>query len=256
MTRWTLVVSLLFVFCFQAVAELPTETSKPYHLQIMLRFAQHRLLTDVFQDKVQRELRDSLQAALGDLAKVEVVRDHPRLREVETKGLKHALDGWNFISDAKMHFVLIDFVGVSQVGDQGGAGQNAFRVPWTILQVVDDARDGKCLCLLFHRYDNPLADAAGVLGYRCLKLGTITAPLRLRVVSDDRLGTPLNGRRVQISARDFQETALEQRSTNSDGLVTSVQPYQNVAFVRVFDAATPLAKIPVEIIDDRMILLP
>src|SRR5260370_17069299 len=91
-------------------AALPAEATKPYRLQVVLHVAEHPILSGVFQDLVQRELRDSLQAALGGLARVEVVREHPRLQEVETKGLKHALDGWNFINDTKIQFVFIDFV--------------------------------------------------------------------------------------------------------------------------------------------------
>src|SRR5438132_7806659 len=98
----------LFLTAYQpAVAALPTEANKPYRLQVVLRIAEHPILTDVFQKQVQRELQDSLQAALGDLAKVEVARNHPRLDEVEAKGLQHALDSWNFINDTKIQFVFI-----------------------------------------------------------------------------------------------------------------------------------------------------
>src|SRR5207244_3018745 len=100
----------LFLTAYQPAAGLPTEANKPYRLQVVLRIAEHPILTDVFQKQVQRELQDSLQAALGDLAKVEVARNHPRLDEVEAKGLQHALDSWNFINDTKIQFVFIDFV--------------------------------------------------------------------------------------------------------------------------------------------------
>src|SRR5205807_1905114 len=95
MMRYLLGVSLFLLAYQPGAAALPTEANKPYRLQIVLRIAEHPTLTNVFQDQVQRELRDNLQAALGDLAKVEVVRNHPRLEEVEAKGLQHALDGWN-----------------------------------------------------------------------------------------------------------------------------------------------------------------
>src|SRR5207248_353196 len=235
---------------------------QPYQLQVVLGIAKHPLLTPVFQQKMQRELRDSLQAALGRLARVEVVRDHPRLKEVESKGLKHAMDGWNFVDESKLHFLLVswlkkgDVMAVSQLVDQAGAGQASFRMPWTLLQVADEPREGKCPCQLFNRFSPPLPSASGILGYRCLKLGTSRGRLRLRVVSDDKLGTPLNGRFVRINSEGFQGDAQEQLTTNPDGIATSVQPYANVAFIKVFEGGTALAKIPLEILDDRTITIP
>jgi hypothetical protein len=87
------------------------ELNKPYELQIVLHVGQHPWLTDVFRDRVGRELRDSLQAALGDLARVSVVIHHPRLKDVVERGLDRALDGWAERSGIKTHFVLVDFVG-------------------------------------------------------------------------------------------------------------------------------------------------
>src|SRR5260370_15979773 len=91
-------------------AALPAEATKPYRLQVVLHVAEHPILTGVFQERVQRELHDSLQAALGGLARVEVMRDHPRLQAVEPQSLKHALDGWNFINGTKIQYVFIDIV--------------------------------------------------------------------------------------------------------------------------------------------------
>src|SRR5438128_1552164 len=89
---------------------LDAQLNQPYRLQVVLSVAPHRLLTDIFKDQVERELRDSLQAACGELAAVEVVRQHPRLKEVQEKGLQQALDGWKDLSDVKTHFVLVDYV--------------------------------------------------------------------------------------------------------------------------------------------------
>ena len=72
---------------FNSSAALDAETKKPYQLTVVLHVADHRLLTDVFRDRVERELHDGLQAALGDLAEVKVVREHPKLAEVLEKGL-------------------------------------------------------------------------------------------------------------------------------------------------------------------------
>jgi hypothetical protein len=108
---------LLAACCFvclggSATAALDGEAKKPYQLTVVLHVADNRLLTDVFRDRVERELRDGLQAALGELAEVKVVREHPKLAEVLEKGLR-SLDGWRERSEVKTHFVLIDFSGIS-----------------------------------------------------------------------------------------------------------------------------------------------
>jgi len=90
---------------------LDPELKKPYELVVVLHTSKHRQLTDVFRDRVMRELRDGLQAALGDLARVQVVQDHKRLPEVRDKGLQQALDGWRERDGVKTHFVLLDFLG-------------------------------------------------------------------------------------------------------------------------------------------------
>ncbi len=87
------------------------ELNKPYELHIVVHVARNRLLTDVFREGIERELRDGFRAALGDMGRVEVTHEHPRLAEVLTRGLQ-SLDGWTDRSDRKTHFVLIDFSGV------------------------------------------------------------------------------------------------------------------------------------------------
>jgi tetratricopeptide (TPR) repeat protein len=82
----------------------------PYKLTIVLDVAKNRVLTEVFGQQVERELREGLQAALGDLASVDVVRKHPKLEEARKDGLKRSLDSWKEQSDTKTHFVLVDLV--------------------------------------------------------------------------------------------------------------------------------------------------
>src|SRR5947209_5838874 len=95
--------------CGEAPAQLDPEKDSPYQLQIVVRVADHPPFTAVFKDQVKRELRDSLQASLADLARVEVLDTHPLLKDIETKGLQAALDSWKEVSPRKTHFVLIDF---------------------------------------------------------------------------------------------------------------------------------------------------
>jgi hypothetical protein len=103
----TLTLALLWPAVAGAV--LDPESTKPYQLQVVLQVAGHRLLTPIFQDQVRRELRDSLQAALGDLAGVEIVNEHPLLKLIENVGLQRALNGWKVVSGTKTHFLFLSF---------------------------------------------------------------------------------------------------------------------------------------------------
>ncbi len=323
-------------------AALDPELKKPYELTVVLHMAEHRVLTRVFQEGVQRELQAHLQGALGDLATVHVVREHPLLAEVEAKGLQQALDGWKTITDSKSHFVLVDFVNgaydiqarqhdgstglaspmvrreriqerllvartaalmvahdfglVGTLDDKtndptairvalkggglgislehwihkddvfaiakilptsqlGGSKSESTRVEWALLQVVAEPRDGICTCRLWNRHTNPLARDEGVCGYRCLKLGTIEAPLRLRLVRDRKTGAPLSGCTVKVSPSGFQSRSQEQRVVkNADGFVTTENRYRNIAFVVVELNQIVLANIPVEIMGDQTLV--
>ena len=59
-------------FCGQSSAQLDAEKDSPYQLQVVVRVADHPPFTEAFKKQVKRELGDGLQAAFGDLARVEL----------------------------------------------------------------------------------------------------------------------------------------------------------------------------------------
>jgi hypothetical protein len=260
------------------------------------------------------------------------------LKEIETKGLQAALEGWKEVGPQKTHFVLIDFkngqyeiqagqhdgltglaspvarlartpdrqfvartaalmidrdfglVGTLEANARGpevkvmlkagslgipmekwlkkedvfaisqikkvGGNQRSFRVPWALLKVIEEPKDGECRCQLFNRFKDPLEKGPGVLGYRCIKLGTITAPLHFRLVNAKDM-MAVAGQAVAVSAGDFSAKPKEERSTQADGSIHSRDVFQNIAFVRVLDAGGETrAQIPVEILDDRTVICP
>jgi hypothetical protein len=335
--------SALGLFAFMlwilpARADLDPELNKPYDLRVVLRIADHRLLTPIFREQVERELCDSLQGAYHAFAKVEVVTKDSRLKEVEEKGLQQALDGWHFLDNTKLHFVFIDFIdgnyeirsrqydgtagcaspvarvaqtadrqlvarraalqvdqdfgavgtvqkvtgdnvligikaslaspaltkrivrddifAITQIVSQGGGAAISYPVPWTLLQVKESPENGVSRCLLLHRHDDALSPSYRPLGYRCIKLGTTAAPLRIRVITDDKLGAPLSGRQVLISEKSFGDEVLERLSTNIEGLLQTDHRYHGVAFVRIYDGTAPLAQVPLAIVDERTITIP
>src|SRR4029077_7802493 len=102
-----------------------------------------------------------------------------------------------------------DVFAIAQI-KSGGGSQRSFRVDWALLKVVEEPKDGVCKCQLFNRYvKDRLEKGPGVLGYRCIKLGTITAPLHLRLVNAKDM-MALAGQAVAVSAGDFSAKPKEE----------------------------------------------
>jgi hypothetical protein len=330
-------VSLCLCGSSPARAELDPGLQKPYELHVVLHVAEHRALTPTFQEQVQRQLRDHLRLALGKLANVTILRTHPRLAEVRSRGLQQALDGWTDLSGVKTHFVLIDYRdgryelqarqhdGISGLaspvvrrdatsdrrlvarkaallvdydfglvgtvargadgkaqlaiwgGDLGvplgrwlrdgdvftvaritreGDRQRATRLDWALLQVRGEPSHGICRCRFVTRFqENQLTEGGSVLGYRCLKLTTTTAPLRLRLLEDGAQGAvPLSGMQVRVGSSDFDAPDALKLASGPEGLAVTPEPVAQVAFVQVFSGPKERARFPVAIVDDRTLV--
>jgi tetratricopeptide (TPR) repeat protein len=125
-----------------ARAALPADANEPYALTIVLAVAPHPSLTAVFREQLQRELRDSLQAAFGKLAKVAVVTQHPLLPEIARRGLPAALDGFKDEGNGKLHFVVLDHVhGRFDLQSAQYDGRTGLTTPVIRHAVLDDPAD-------------------------------------------------------------------------------------------------------------------
>lgn len=143
---------------------------------------------------------------------------------------------------------------VSQIQRTSG-GLRAYRMRDLLLQVKEEPRDGTCRCRVLHRYENPLPSQPPVVGYRCLKLGTTTAKLQLRLVDDE--GAPIPNQHYMVSQDRFEPSSSVNATTNADGLTRpQMGPYRHVARVRVLTQANNkiIAEFPVEILDGRLVV--
>src|SRR5262245_45406844 len=108
---WVSALAVLTLWPALSSADLVPEVNKPYELRVALRVAHHRLLTSVFKDKLQRDLHDILQGALGPMAEVRIVDlNDPKVLEndallatVPDKGLQDGLDGLKVLAPRKTH---------------------------------------------------------------------------------------------------------------------------------------------------------
>ncbi len=91
-------------------AELDPHTKTPYQLQVVLHIAPSRVFTPLFQEQLQRDVKNQLRLSFGRLAHVEVTHDHPLLHAIEAKGLDPAIEAWDALSERATHFVFVDHV--------------------------------------------------------------------------------------------------------------------------------------------------
>jgi hypothetical protein len=145
-----------------------------------------------------------------------------------------------------------DVLGVSRIS-QAADKTRASRVEWALLRVTSPAGEGTWRCGYFHRYrDDRLEEGPGIQGFRCLRLATVSAPLRLRLL-DDKTLVPLAGQPVHVSHTGFGEAATE-LTTGADGLLTTPEPFAGAAFVHILSGKEVRVQLPVEIVDDRIVV--
>jgi hypothetical protein len=164
-------------------------------------------------------------------------------------GLKVPLDRWVKKGDV---------FGLVQVSPDG----RTIRVPWSILQAeAAPGEDGTCSCKLFPPQQRPLTAA----GYRCLKLGTVRAPVRVRVIEAGRKGTPRAPENVivYVGREGFTREGKDTRvgTPDGDGFYSTEKEkdgplYDGVAFVTVTHAGQVRTQVPLALVDDRTITIP
>jgi hypothetical protein len=132
---------------------------------------------------------------------------------------------------------------------------------FTLLRVTAVAADGSCRCAVLSRYQTALPPA-GVAGYRCMKLGTVTAAVGVRLVSPaGAVYEKASGVIVRASEAAFPNPAKAddkdwcefQRGTADFRMK---RPLANVACVTVRLGETQAKQFPVPILSDDPITIP
>jgi hypothetical protein len=145
-----------------------------------------------------------------------------------------------------------DVLSISRIrGEQGT--QVGERVEWAFLQVSGDIVSGKCGCRLLTRYKDPLRQEPGIAGYRCIKLGTAEARLKLRFL-DERTLDPVPSLRITFAQQGFEPQSSDEAATDGAGYVESRQAYRNVGFVQAYSGAKLRAQMPVAVLEDRLVV--
>jgi hypothetical protein len=145
-------------------------------------------------------------------------------------------------------------------------GGTQLSLKWSFLQVeqapAEDAHDGVCVCRFFYRYK-----VQSILGYRCIKLGTVQAPLRIRwmqgqKVRDGFKTKPLDSSlTVEVRRYGFDGEEATELQSDSSGFLKSIRNgkeivFNNVAFVRVIAGpVNPKPQVPIALVDDQPVTI-
>jgi hypothetical protein len=132
---------------------------------------------------------------------------------------------------------------------------------FTLLKVNEVGPDGSLRCAVLSRYQNPMPAAGGVVGYRCMKLGTVRAQVAVRLVGSDgtvyRTASTVN---VRATDSGFGGPAVDARDVfNFDGKTAqfrSQRALANVACVTVALGPTQSKQFPVPILGEAPITIP
>jgi hypothetical protein len=222
---------------------------------------QHDGLTGLASPAVRRE-RTRDRAYVARAAALLVERDLGLLGMIETepdvKGrVRVQLKGGGLGVDLARWVKKDEVMAVVRVSGNSSGQQ----MPWTFLQVDTPPSEGVCTCRLFRRYPR-----MQVKGMRCVLLGTRSGSLRLRVM-EEAPGGQLTELKYPATLQ-FRHRGFEGEDANllkmiplgtrilDTGRFEEKGKFNRIAFVTVMDGSQRKARIPIALVDDRVILLP
>lgn len=106
---------------------------------------------------------------------------------------------------------------------------------FTLLRVTDPPRDGAVRCKILTRFPTPFPVTGATVGYRCVRLATVEAPLALKLVGSDGK-SPERTSTVSVRATDADFNAKAEARDNLDlreGMFRSAHGLSGVACVTI-----------------------
>lgn len=128
---------------------------------------------------------------------------------------------------------------------------------FTLLRVTDVGRDGTIKCSVLTLYQNPFPASRNIVGYRCMKLGTVEGPLTIRLVTSNPEHQKSTGAATVRATENGFNAPKETRDLLKfkDGLFRSDRPLANVACVTVEHAGRSVP-FPIPVLSADPVNLP
>jgi hypothetical protein len=132
---------------------------------------------------------------------------------------------------------------------------------FTLLKVNEITGDGSLRCVVLSRYANPMPTSSGIIGYRCMKLGTVKAPVAIQLKNTDgAIYKTASAVSVRATDTDFGPGGDPVKDVcgfdTASAQFRSQRPLNNVACVTVALGATQAKQFPVPILSAAPIVLP
>jgi tetratricopeptide (TPR) repeat protein len=136
-------------------------------------------------------------------------------------------------------------------------GLTATPRAFTLLKVAAVNKDGTLRCTALSRFQTALPASDKVVGYRCLKLGTVESPVAVRLVTSDPAYQKSVGRvSVRGSEAGFGPPEAKDVFDFKDGVFRSARPLANVACVTVSLGPTRSVLFPLPVLGPDPVALP
>lgn len=130
-----------------------------------------------------------------------------------------------------------------------GAGTFGLPRELTLLRAEADARGGRAECRVLTAFGEPFRTGRGVLGFRCVKLATTTAPLTVRLL-DPAGKPPPPGNLIQVRASDIDflpRSDGRDRLTSEAGVYRTGRPLRGVACVVISVGTVGEERFPIPV---------
>lgn len=127
---------------------------------------------------------------------------------------------------------------------------------FTLLRVTDPPRDGAVRCKVLTQYPTPFPTSPAIVGYRCVRLATVEAPLALKLVGNDGR-SPERTSNVSVRATDADFNAKAEARDNldlRDGLFRSAHGLNGLACVTI-QAGARVVRFPVPVMSTDPVTL-
>ncbi len=126
---------------------------------------------------------------------------------------------------------------------------------FTLLRVLDVGRDGTLRCAAFTPYKNPVPLGGNVVAYRCLRLGTVSERLAVRLGSSDPAQKSLGLVTVQASDAGPDPRPVACEYQEAEGVFRSARPLAHLALVTV-TLGSRQKQFPVPVLGPEPVSLP
>lgn len=125
---------------------------------------------------------------------------------------------------------------------------------FTLLKALEAPKDGAVRCKIYTGYPSAFPVGGGIIGYRCMKLPTVSAPLALRLVGSG--GKSQRATSASVRANDIGWAAPSADLELRDGVFRSTRSLDHIALVTLSSGQSRNARVPIPVFGGEPVAIP